>query len=614
MNRGEYQHFLLLIAGATLLLGGCKTPEGYRLEADRKAYAIIQSKQQEALGRTEPFTIETPADTLRRRLMLDQHLPHAAGASMNSKDIVPIEQWPDPGYLQPDPDEPPPPWSADPSLVLSLADALQIAARNSRDYQTQKELIFQAALALDLERHQFQSTWTGVLASSVDWDLSTDPSTVGLTETAGFGVAQRLMNGTLLTLNVAVDLVKLLTLDKSSSFGAFGDATIAMPLLRGSGKFVVTEPLTQAERNVVYAIFTFERFKGVFAVQVATDYYAVLQALDEAQNTEENYRWLIGATRRAYRMSEAGRLPEIQVDQARQDELRARDEWLQALQRYRRLLDLFKVSLGVPTDAELALDEAEFDRLAELIQFPAEEPASAAGREPADAPVVIVPPSTEGGPYEMDQRKAITLAIDNRLDLRVALGRIFDAQRQVAVAADTLRAELTLFGNAAVGERRELADAGLRDAELRIDEGEYSVLALLDLPLERTAERNLYRNSLINFEQIVRDLQAQEDQIKFEVRDELRILVESRERVRIQVEAVNLAARRVESTELFLQAGRAEIRDVLEAQEDLLDAKNSLGVERVRYRLSELAFQRDIGLLQVNENGLWTEVPPADLQ
>jgi len=193
----------------------------------------------------------------------------------------------------------------------------------------------------------------------------------------------------------------------------------------------------------------------------------------------------------------------------------------------------------------------------------------------------------------------------------VAIGRIYDAQRVVAVAADNLRADLTLFGIAAIGERRTLSGAGLPDANLHLDDGRYSVLLNLDLPLYRVPERNLYRNSLVAFEQSARDAQGVEDLVKLEIREDLRVLQESRELLAIQVESVELAERRVQSTQLFLRAGRAEIRDVLDAQRALLDSKNALTFEVVRYRIADLALQRDTGLLEVNERGLWTEYDPA---
>jgi outer membrane protein TolC len=61
---------------------------------------------------------------------------------------------------------------------------------------------------------------------------------------------------------------------------------------------------------------------------------------------------------------------------------------------------------------------------------------------------------------------------------------------------------------------------------------------------------------------------------------------------------------------LFLEAGRAEIRDVLESQEALVSAQNALTAALVNYRVGELALQRDLGVLALNEEGLWQEYTP----
>jgi outer membrane protein TolC len=76
---------------------------------------------------------------------------------------------------------------------------------------------------------------------------------------------------------------------------------------------------------------------------------------------------------------------------------------------------------------------------------------------------------------------------------------------------------------------------------------------------------------------------------------------------------VALARRREKSTNLFLQAGRAEIRDLLEAQESLISAEDTLTSVTINYRLAELELQKDLGLLQVNEEGLWIEATPEDV-
>jgi outer membrane protein TolC len=198
------------------------------------------------------------------------------------------------------------------------------------------------------------------------------------------------------------------------------------------------------------------------------------------------------------------------------------------------------------------------------------------------------------------------------LDLRVRAGRVDDAQRAVYVAADALKAEFTLLAKGEAGERRtSAADAGESDARLRLGDGSYSALIDLDLPVERAAERNAYRMKLIELEQAVRNLQELEDRIKSEVRERLRSLVQAKETVRIQRQAVALAERRVRSTDMLLQAGRAQVRDVLESQEALLNAQNALTAAMVTYRIAELSLQRDLGVLEIDEAGLWREFEPG---
>jgi outer membrane protein TolC len=135
------------------------------------------------------------------------------------------------------------------------------------------------------------------------------------------------------------------------------------------------------------------------------------------------------------------------------------------------------------------------------------------------------------------------------------------------------------------------------------------------LPLERTAERNDYRNSLISLERAVRNVQILEDRVKLTIRNQLRDMLESRESLNIQAQSVLVAERRVESTELFLEAGKpqTQIRDLLEAQDALLIAQNRLTFAAVSYRIAELELQSDMGLLRVNEKGLFQEYSPEEV-
>ncbi|UCE46840.1 MAG: TolC family protein, partial [Phycisphaerales bacterium] len=234
---------------------------------------------------------------------------------------------------------------------------------------------------------------------------------------------------------------------------------------------------------------------------------------------------------------------------------------------------------------------------------------------PADAPVELEPPNREGaGQYEIDRIVATRLALENRLDLRVAQESVYDAQRDVVVFADRLGAELTLFGSAAAGDRRSVGSATSDDSNIHLNDAAYSALLTLDLPLERVAERNNYRDSLISLERAVRDVASLEDAVKLDVRNRLRALASTRESLQIQARAVEVAQQRVSSATMLLEAGRVQIRDILEAQEALLSAQNALTAAVINYRITELELQRDMGLLKVDEKGLWQEFDPEAIK
>jgi len=104
-----------------------------------------------------------------------------------------------------------------------------------------------------------------------------------------------------------------------------------------------------------------------------------------------------------------------------------------------------------------------------------------------------------------------------------------------------------------------------------------------------------------------------EDSIKLNIRNRLRSLHELRESLQIAAQQVELNKRRVYTTDLTLQAGRAIIRDVLDAQRDLLSSQNSQTSSMVNYRMAELELQRDLDVLEIDPDGLWKEISPEEL-
>ena len=608
---GCYIINLLLISLIFVPLG-CRSPAQYRRQADKVTDKIITEKQEEAFGKTEPFSIERPSDILRRRLLEGQDLIVSSEASYGTDRLKPIKHWPDPNYLEPEFTGTSQEYSVEPNepVRLTLLQSLQVGAYNSPEYQSRKENVFRTALSLSLTRHDFEN----IFNASADSTLST-PDTVSTDweNSASGGVNRTLKNGIDLSAGMAINLFNLLTQGGASSLGLSADTSISIPLMRGSGEYIAAEPLTQAERNVIYELWDFDRYKRTFAVNVTQGYFNVLRQMDQVTNAEDNYRSAVASSRWSRRRADAGRIPEIEVDQAIQRELSARNSWISAQEQVKNTLDSFKISIGLPTDALIEVDPNDLVQLRSRASAILEEMRTASQQgttekaPPADAPIVLKPANYEdAGPYEINESVALKLALKNRMDLQVAIGEVYDAQRVVVVRADALRAELNLGGSGRVVDTDD-------DGHLTFNRGQYAALLSLDLPVERTRERNDYRNSLISLEQATRSVQSLEDQIKFSIRDELRTLLESRESLKIQAQAVVVAEKRVRSNTIFLEAGRAQIRDLLESQDSLLAAQNSLTRAVVDYRIAELQLQRDLGLLKVNEKGLWHEFSPEDI-
>lgn len=537
---------------------GCRTANQHRLAADKAAASIIEEYQQKALGTNIAFSIERPSTILRNRLLVEQGLPISTNLYSEMPEAsVPAMQNP---------------------LPLSLNDMLAVAARNSREYQSEKENVFAAALALDLSRDSFRNTFSALLNSGIASSDADGDKTESLSHNATVGMKRALQSGASLSTKIAVDIVNLLTGDKSSSFGLLADATISIPLLRGAGKSIAREPLTQAERDVVYAIWRLERFKRAFAVDITDASLAVLRRIEEVKNTEGNYARLKSTSARAERLGEAGRLDNIQVDQAKQNELNAKNQLVSVKQSLESSLDNLKVKLGLPVDARIVLDSGELKALADKLAGSLE----ADRRELNDEEIA----------------ELVELALASRLDMRISVNRMEDAERQVLIAKDDLRASIKLKGGASINN----ADYKGGDEDTSSKKIDYTGVLEVDLPWEKTRERTQYRNSLIYLEESKRAVEQKEDDVKGSVRDAVRLRQEALDGYRIQLQARKLAERRVKSVDLFQEAGRATIRDALEAEESLLAAQNATLSALVSCQISTLQLLQALELLEVDSD------------
>jgi len=514
--------------GCCLVLTSC-SPEQYKADADQEVQHILDSKWK---------------------------AEHGSRANSRISDVErdPNDLFFDPNYI--------------PSGRLSLAEAVALATARNRDYQRQKESLYLSALDLTLFRHNFATKWFGTFDSTYSRNEADESMGAG----GAVGFNRLLEDGTQISSSIASDWLRYLTGDQRESLGSVLSATISKPLLRGAGKDVVMESLTQAERNVLYQIRSFSRYRKSFVVTIVSEYYRVIQALDRVKNADSNYKSLLLAYDQSNLKAMAGRLDMFEADQTKQQMLDARDNLAGAERTYQQALDTFKISLAIPTDAVIELDPNALQVLSAM--------------------EVIEP--------EFNVDDAILTALSLRLDLATIKDQVDDARRKIKVSENALKADLDIVARANVDSTPD-RQAG----RLRFNDGSYSIGAQVDLPFDRKSERNNYRESLITLIQRQRDYEDGIDNVKLDVRNNYRSLVESAQRYKIQQLSLELAEERVKSTSLLFQAGRVQTRDVLESQNALLSAQNATTSTLVDYNIAKLSFYRDIEVLSVKPDGLW---------
>src|SRR5205823_4068042 len=123
-------------------------------------------------------------------------------------------------------------------------------------------------------------------------------------------------------------------------------------------------------------------------------------------------------------------------------------------------------------------------------------------------------------PVNVKLDAGVAYARTHRLDLMNQEARVVDAWRQIAVTANLLRSQLTVTGTANLAT----PPLSLNPVGFAASANSYTVGFQFNAPLNREAERNAYRQSLINYQQLRRNYMALDDSIVESIRLDLRNL------------------------------------------------------------------------------------------
>lgn len=531
---------LVSVAMVCLCLNGCgMDPQIASQKTDEQVYSLIESQWEDSFGDRGGYEIEPFSPQLREERLAE------------------VRQ----------------------TEILTLSKAAELALTNSHEYQLAEEQLYLTALDYSDVQHLYQ--WLPFSRTAGGYALEGDQDGEGGREALGLqsesGISRLLATGAVISSGLTIGYMDVLTGDFRTGLTSIFQAAITQPLLRGADRKVVLEALTQAEQNLLYQIRTLNRFRKTWLVSVVTEYYRLLQYDIQMQNARSNYIRLISLVDKMVPLAKAGRLATHELEEARQDKMKAWDDYVQARQLYKTQADTVKLMLNIPLSLEIRPDRNEWEALQAGL-----------------------------GPVPLTEEKAIEAALNQRLDLANAFDQTLDAQRHVEVAADALKADLTLIGlySPSTDNSRRYA-FGADPGDLYRIRDRYEATLHLDLPLDRRVEINNYKRALIALAERQRNHQKLTDQIVLEVRKACRDSQEAKERYDTQKEARQLARQRLDNTLHLLQYARANSRDVLDAQQDYYRAQEAFAEALFEYSTAILNLYRDTGLLWVKPNGQW---------
>jgi outer membrane protein TolC len=113
---------------------------------------------------------------------------------------------------------------------------------------------------------------------------------------------------------------------------------------------------------------------------------------------------------------------------------------------------------------------------------------------------------------------------------------------------------------------------------------------------------------MIQWHRAERTYDLQQDRVRQEVRAAIRNLIAERERLEIQVANVEIAEKRSEAATIKFDRGEISNRDKVEAEQDLLEARDELASATADFGRAIVAFYRDTGTLRIEDDGRWLDV------
>lgn len=255
------------------------------------------------------------------------------------------------------------------NLPLNADQAVMLGQIHSIFYRSEVENLYLVALALTLNRFEFACQWYLLNSTSFQhFGANGFPTeTNSLTTNSNLGFTRALATGGQLIVDFANSFVFEYT-GRTTTVNSNISATFIQPLLRNGGKYVRMETLTQGERNTLYAIRDFARFRKQYWFNLAmtgSGYLGLQLAVQNIRNQEENVRRLEQIYQlHQFLITKGGAISQVQLDQIFLSYKQGQATLIQARTIYENALDSYKFTLGLPPNLPVKLDKELLDQFA----------------------------------------------------------------------------------------------------------------------------------------------------------------------------------------------------------------------------------------------------------
>lgn len=459
---------------------------------------------------------------------------------------------------------------------LRLSDSFRAVQQAGREFRSAEEDYLLAAIGLLIERHLwgprfFNDTSLALSGSGADGNFEHALDAINTLR-----ATQRLPYGGQVEARWVFDATEQLRQQATGRYTQSSTLALngSIPLLRGAGT-AARESLIQSERDLIYQARSFERSRRQLLVDIAGDFFDLVQTKARITNQESQLQSLRDLERMTGARVDAGRLDAFQTSVAGSRVLAAQADLAGLRESYTLQLDRFKIRLGMTPDQPFDIGEIDLS---------------------VPSPGITLDDATR-------------LALDLRLDLQNRRDQVDDERRRLSNAQQNLLPDLSATGSVSVPTDPAKRVGGLTPSPGDLD---YSAGLNLSLPLDRENERLTLRQQQIRLAQRERELAQFRDNVIVSVRAALRQVDVARLQLDLAERQVQINKRRLEGQQL--KADELVPQTLVDSLLELNTAENNRDRAATDLRKAILNYLLETDQLRVSREGQFEPLPGMDGQ